>query len=97
MNSTAASQPPISPPMEGIIEDFLKHFYIWELVKREKWGKNIYISFRTGVFNDLHAKQFQKIARLHGFRLVGYGIRPVDAGKLLVTFVLIPKRGDESK
>jgi hypothetical protein len=92
MNSVTSSSDTFPPGMGEILEDFLKHFYTWGFIKAERWGKNIYIMLNTGIFNDLHVKQFQKLARQHGFKLTGYGVRPISGGELLVTFVLVPRR-----
>jgi hypothetical protein len=92
MNSATSSTASLPPGVREIVDEFLKNFYTWELMKAESRGKNTYVSFKAGIFGDLHAKQMQKLARLHGLRVSGYGVVPHYTGKLLVTFVLAPRR-----
>jgi hypothetical protein len=92
MNSAAVNSLSPSSGVEGVIEDFLKHFYMWKLVKTYAWGKSTYVTFKVGTFSDPYVKWMQKLARLHGFQLRGYGVIPTAGGELLVTFVLTPRR-----
>ena len=92
MNFAAANSDTFPSGVGEIVEDFLTQFFTWKCIDVKQWGKSIYVTFKTGAFSDLHVKYVQRIARSHGFRLVAYGTRPLDAAEMLVTFVLAPRR-----
>jgi hypothetical protein len=80
--------------MNEITDEFLTQFST-DLVVRYSLSKSIYITFRMGAFSDTHIKFMQKIAKLYGLKIKGYGVLPRD-GKLLVTFVLTERKGVKS-
>jgi hypothetical protein len=92
VNSTAANSDTFPSGVGEIVEDFLTQFFTWKYIETKRYGKSIYITLKSGGFSDLHVKYVQRIARSHGFRLVAYGTRPLDAAEMLVTFVLAPRR-----
>jgi hypothetical protein len=74
-----------------IVEELEKEFILWRLKEVRDYGKKIYITFEGSIFNDTHLKIACRIAKNHNFSLIQFGILPRD-DKLLVTFVLAPRR-----
>jgi hypothetical protein len=76
-------------PLTSVLE---KEFMIWKLKETRDHGREVYITFEGSIFSDTHLKIARKIAKNHGFRLGGFGVRVTGCNTLLVTFVLKPKR-----
>lgn len=75
-----------------LVEELEGSFRLWELKEVVDCGRDVYVTWKATIFNDVHIKVARRVSKKHGFKLIGFGVRVIGCDTILVTFVLAPRR-----